>query len=233
MDNKTTASAIDLGRLKRRVAAGYLLCVFVLAAAFFLPAGTLDYWQAWAYMAILLLPMGAVLLHFLRKDPELLERRTRLKEKEKRQRAIILLSYPIFLAAFLLPGFDRRWGWSSVPAWLVITADMVVLAAYLLFVRVMQENRFLSRVVEVVPGQQLVDTGPYARVRHPMYAAVMPLYIFSPLALGSFWALIPASLLPLIILLRIFNEERILSQELAGYRKYARRVKYRLIPKVW
>jgi len=115
----------------------------------------------------------------------------------------------------------------------VVAADLIALGGYLFFIRVVQENRFLSRVIAVVPGQRLVDTGPYARVRHPMYAAVMPLYCFSPLALGSFWALIPASLLPLIILLRIFNEERVLSQELAGYRKYARRVKYRLIPKIW
>ncbi len=233
MKNETTASAIDLGRLKRKVAARYLLCVFFLAAAFFLPAGTLDYWQAWVYMAVLLVPMAWVLLHYLKRDPELIERRMRTKERERKQRSIILLSLPIFLAAFLLPGFDRRFGWSAVPWWLVIAADIVVLTAYLLFVRVMRENRYLSRVVEVVPEQRVIDTGPYAVVRHPMYAAVIPLYLFNPLALGSFWALIPASLLPLIILLRIFNEERVLSQELAGYRKYARRVKYRLIPKVW
>jgi protein-S-isoprenylcysteine O-methyltransferase Ste14 len=233
MDKGTMATSTSLGRLERMVAGHYLLAFILLAAFFFLPAGTLDYWQAWAYMAILLLPMAAVLLYYLKRDPELLERRMRRKEKEKKQRAFIRLSLPIFLATFLLPGFDRRFGWSAVPAWLVIAADIVVLAAYLFFVRVMHENRFLSRVVEVVPGQTLVDTGPYAKVRHPMYAAVIPMYVFSPIALGSFWALIPASLLPLIILLRIFNEEKVLSQELAGYRKYARRVKYRLIPKIW
>jgi protein-S-isoprenylcysteine O-methyltransferase Ste14 len=233
MDEPTIATAIDLGRLKRRVAVRYVLAFFLLAAMFFLPAGTLDYWQAWVYMAVLLLPMAWVLLHYLKKDPELLERRMRMREKERKQTAIILLSYPLFLAAFLLPGFDRRLGWSAVPWWLVIAADAGVLAAYLLFVRVMRENRFLSRVVEVVPGQKVICTGPYAMVRHPMYAAVMPLYLLSPLALGSFWALIPASLLPLIIVARIFNEEKVLSEELEGYRKYARRVKYRLIPKIW
>jgi len=233
MKSTVIPPVVDKARLRKMAAARYLLAFVFLAAMFFLPAGTLDYWQAWVYMAVLLLPLAWVLLHYLKKDPELLERRMRTKEKERKQRSIILLSLPIFLAAFLLPGFDRRYGWSAVPWWLVIAADAGVLAAYLLFVRVMRENRFLSRVVEVVPGQKVIDTGPYAVVRHPMYAAVIPLYLFSPLALGSFWALLPAALLPLLIMARIFSEERVLSRELPGYRKYARRVKYRLIPRVW
>jgi protein-S-isoprenylcysteine O-methyltransferase Ste14 len=184
-------------------------------------------------MAVLLIPMGWVLAHYLRKDPELLERRMRTLEKEKRQRAIIFLSYPVFLAAFLLPGFDRRYAWSRVPVWLVLLADLVVLAGYLLFVRVMKENRFLSRIVEVDAKQKVIDTGPYAVVRHPMYAGILPLYLFSPLALGSFWALIPAAFLPPIIIARIFNEEKVLCRELPGYAEYMRRVRYRLIPWVW
>ncbi len=233
MESNAVPPAVDKVRLKKMAAGRYLLALIFLAAMFFLPAGTLDYWQAWVYIAVLLLPMAWALLHYLKKDPELLERRMRTKEKERKQRSIILLSLPIFLAAFLLPGFDRRYGWSAVPWWLVIAADAGVLAAYLLFLRVMRENRFLSRVVEVVPGQRVIDTGPYAVVRHPMYTAVIPLYLFSPLALGSFWALLPAALMPLLIMARIFSEERVLSRELPGYRKYARRVKYRLIPRVW
>ncbi len=205
----------------------------VLAAMFFLPAGTLDYWQAWVYMAILLVPMFLVLVYFLKNDPELLERRMRIKEKEKKQQAIILLSYPVFIAAFLLPGFDRRYGWSSVPAWLVIAADIIVAGRIPVVLPGHAENRFLSRVVEVDQKQKVVSTGPYAVVRHPMYAGILPLYLFSPLALGSFWALIPAAFFPLIIIARIFNEEKVLSRDLEGYRKYARRVKYRLIPGVW
>jgi protein-S-isoprenylcysteine O-methyltransferase Ste14 len=233
MDNETTAMAMSLSRLKRIIAVRYLLVFFFLAAVFFLSAGTLDYWQAWAYMAILLLPMGLALLHYLKKDPELLERRMRTREKERKQMVILMLSIPFFLALYLLPGLDRRYGWSGVPAWLVIIAEIIVLACYLLFVRVMHENRFLSRVVEVDPKQKVVSTGPYAVVRHPMYAAVIPLYVFSPLALGSFWALVPAAFLPVFIIARIFNEEKILRTELAAYRKYARRVKFRLIPKIW
>ncbi|HUU06016.1 MAG TPA: isoprenylcysteine carboxylmethyltransferase family protein [Patescibacteria group bacterium] len=233
MDNEKIIQTESPGRLKRILAVRFGLAGPVLAALFFLPAGTLDYWQAWTYMAILLLPMFLVVAYFLKKDPELLERRMRMKEKEPAQKIIIKLSYFIFLAAFLLPGFDRRFGWSSVPVWLVLIADIVVLAAYGRFVRVMSENRFLSRVVEVEQQQKVIDTGPYAQVRHPMYAAIIPLYLFSPLALGSFWAMIPAAFIPLVLIARIFNEEKVLSRELAGYRKYARRVKFRLIPGVW
>ncbi|TFG75658.1 MAG: isoprenylcysteine carboxylmethyltransferase family protein [Chrysiogenales bacterium] len=233
MDNEKITRSEGHGRLKRILAVRFGLAGPVLAALFFLPAGTLDYWQAWTYMALLLMPIFLVVVYFLKKDPELLERRMRMKEKEPAQKIIIKLSYLLFLAAFLLPGFDRRFGWSSVPAWLVLTADIIVLAGYGGFFRVMCENRFLSRVVEVEQQQKVIDTGPYALVRHPMYAAIIPLYLFSPLALGSFWAMIPAAFIPLVIIARIFNEEKVLSRELPGYRKYARRVKFRLIPGVW
>jgi protein-S-isoprenylcysteine O-methyltransferase Ste14 len=233
MDNGKTSPAANLGRLKKMVVLRFGMAVPIMVAVFFLTAGTLNYWQAWVYMAILLVPMCLVLAYFLKKDPELLERRLHMKEKEPEQKAITKFSYPLFLIAFLLPGFDRRFGWSAVPIWMVIFADIIVLAAYGLFVLVLRENRYLSRVVEVEQKQRLIDTGPYAVVRHPMYAAVIPLYFFSPLALGSFWSLIPAAFVPLIIIARIFNEEKVLSRKLDGYRKYARRVKYRLIPRFW
>jgi protein-S-isoprenylcysteine O-methyltransferase Ste14 len=233
MEIKETGPAGSRKQLTRRVVLRFGLAGPLLAAVFFLPAGTMDYWQAWLYMAVLLIPMGWVLAHYIKKDPELLDRRMRTLEKEKRQRAIIFLSYPVFLAAFLLPGFDRRYAWSHVPVWLVLLADLVVLAGYLLFVRVLKENRFLSRIVEVDTRQRVIDTGPYAVVRHPMYAGILPLYLFSPLALGSFWALIPAAFLPPIIIARIFNEEQVLCRELPGYADYKRRVRYRLIPGIW
>jgi protein-S-isoprenylcysteine O-methyltransferase Ste14 len=233
MENANATLALDPARLKKKVFVRFGLAGPVLAAMFFLPAGTWNYWQAWVYMAVLLAPMCVVVAYFLKKDPELLERRMRTKEKEPQQKAIVVLSYPLFLAAFLLPGLDRRWGWSAVPWWLVLAADIIVLASYGMVFRVMRENRFLSRVVEVDRKQKVITTGPYAVVRHPMYAAVIPLYFFSPLALGSFWALIPAAFMPVIFIARIFNEEKVLSRELAEYRKYARRVKFRLVPGIW
>lgn len=233
MENKKIFSAHDLGRLKRTVFLRFGTAGPLLAAMFFIPAGTWNYWQAWIYMALLLIPMGLVLSYLLKNDPELLERRMRTKEKEKKQQSIILLSYPVFLAAFLLPGFDRRYGWSSVPFWLVLIAEFIVLAGYLIFFRVLKENRFLSRVVEVDRDQRVIDTGPYAVVRHPMYAGILPLYLFSPLALGSFWALVPGALLIPVIVARILDEEKVLARDLPGYADYRRRVKYRLIPGLW
>jgi protein-S-isoprenylcysteine O-methyltransferase Ste14 len=233
MENEVTFSQERRSQLLNQVILRFGLAGPVMAAVFFLTAGTPDYWQAWTYMAVLLVPMCLVLAYLFKKEPALLERRLRLKEKEPEQRAIILCSYPVFLAAFLLPGLDRRLGWSTVPAWLVLAADVIVLVSYGLVFRVMRENRYLSRVVEVDQEQKVVSTGPYARVRHPMYAAIIPLYLFSPLALGSFWALIPAAFIPLLLIARMFHEEKLLSHKLAEYRKYARRVKFRLIPGVW
>lgn len=233
MEKETTGTTVNRKQLTCKVVLRFGLAGPLLAAMFFLPAGTWNYWQAWVYMAVLLVPMGWVLAHYIRKDPELLERRMRTREKEMRQQAIIFLSYPVFIAAFLLPGFDRRCAWSRVPIWLVLLADLVVLAGYLLFVRVLKENRFLSRIVEVDAKQMVIDTGPYAVVRHPMYAGILPLYLFSPLALGSFWALIPAAFLLPIIVARIFNEEKVLSRELPGYAGYMRRIRYRLLPGIW
>ncbi|HSQ34693.1 MAG TPA: isoprenylcysteine carboxylmethyltransferase family protein [Candidatus Binatia bacterium] len=233
MENKKIPADLDLGRLKRTVFLRFGMAGPLLAAMLFIPAGTLGYWQAWVYLAILLVPMNLVLAYLLKNDPQLLARRMRTKEKEKKQQAIILLSYPVFIAAFLLPGFDRRCGWSSVPLWLVLVAEFIVLAGYLLFVRVMKENRFLSRIVEVDRDQKVIDTGPYAVVRHPMYAGILPLYLFSPLALGSYWSLIPAAPLVLVIVARILNEEKVLVRDLPGYAEYRRRVKYRLVPGIW
>ncbi len=233
MENINIPADLDLGRLKRTVFLRFGMAGPMLTAMFFIPAGTWNYWQAWIYMAVLLILMGLVLTYLLKNDPQLLERRMRTKEKEKKQQSIILLSYPVFLAAFLLPGFDRRYGWSSVPLWLVLVAEFIVLAGYLIFFRVLKENRFLSRIVEVDRDQRVIDTGPYAVVRHPMYAGILPLYLFSPLALGSFWALIPAAPLILVIVARILNEEKVLARDLPGYAEYRRRVKYRLIPGIW
>jgi protein-S-isoprenylcysteine O-methyltransferase Ste14 len=233
MEKERTISTAQHRQLLRKVVRFFGLAAVILMAMFFIPAGTLNYWQAWVYMAILLGPMLFVLVYFLKKSPEVLERRMRTKEKEREQKKIIAWSYPFFLAAFLMPGLDRRFGWSTVPVWLVIVADAVVLVCYLLFVRVMRENRFLSRVVEVDRKQEVISTGPYAVVRHPMYAVVMPMYCVSPLALGSFWALIPAAAIPLILVARIRNEEHVLGRELAGYTEYCQQVKYRLLPGIW
>jgi protein-S-isoprenylcysteine O-methyltransferase Ste14 len=205
----------------------------MLGAMLFLPAGTFHYWQAWVYLAILTIPMVLVMTYLIRKDPELLERRMRMREKEAKQRTIIKLSYLFFLVAFLIPGFDKRFGWSSAPLELVIIADAMVLTGYMVFVLVLRENRYASRIIEVEQKQKVITTGPYAVVRHPMYSGALLMYGFSPLALGSYWGMIPNALLILLIVARMRNEENVLKQELEGYVEYTQKVKYRLVPGIW
>ena len=157
----------------------------------------------------------------------------RMREREREQRLIIKVAYLWFLLAFILPGLDWRWGWSAVPTWLVIVADMLVLAGYGIFLLVLRENRYASRTVQVEQGQRVISSGPYAIVRHPMYIGSMLMYLASPLALGSYWAMLPALLIIPILVARIINEEKVLLRELPGYEEYTRKTVYRLVPGIW
>ncbi len=139
----------------------------------------------------------------------------------------------VILLAFLLPGFDIRWSWSQIPTWLSILAEAGVLLGYAMVVRVFFENRYASRVVEVTGGQQVIHTGLYGVIRHPMYAGTIVLYILSPLALGSYWAVIPAAFIIPVLAVRILDEEDLLRRELPGYAEYTHQVRYRLLPGVW
>jgi len=219
--------------LARRVAGHFLAAILLFAAMLFIPAGTVFYWEAWIYLAILFIPMFLVSAHLIRNDPELLERRLRMKEKEPEQKLIIKLAYLYFVVLVLLAGFDQRYGWSSVSSATVFVADLVVVSGYILFVMVLKENRYASRIIEVVPEQRVIMTGPYALIRHPMYLAVLLMYTFTPLALGSVWAMILTPVLLILLVARIRNEERVLSRDLPGYRDYCQKVKYRIIPGIW
>jgi protein-S-isoprenylcysteine O-methyltransferase Ste14 len=223
----------DIGRVKRAIVLRFGLMPIVLGAVFFGTAGTFRYWQAWVYMAVLLIPMLGVVIYFLKKDPTVLERRLRTKEKESRQKLILLLGWPSFLGVYLVPGLDHRFGWSAVPPALVMAADLLVLCGYGFFFLILRENRFAGRTITVDEGQRVVSTGPYAFVRHPMYLSVLIQWMLTPIALGSFWALLPAGLLPVILIARILNEERVLGRELDGYKEYMGRVRFRLIPGIW
>ena len=200
---------------------------------FFLTAGTIRYWQAWVYMVVLFGTMGLMVRHFLRNDPELLKRRLKMKEEREKQGTIQKVGAVFWIAVFLIPGLDQRFEWSSLPWPVVIASDILVLAGYLFICRVFIENSYASRTIEVHAGQSVITTGPYAVVRHPMYSAVLVLMVFSPLALGSYWALIPALAMPLFMVLRIRDEEALLLEELDGYREYTEETRYRLIPGIW
>ena len=205
----------------------------VLGALFFGTAGTFRYWEAWGFMAILFLPMTAVVLYFLRVDPSTLERRMAAKEERVRQKAIVKASTLFWLVTFLIPGLDWRFGWSSISPTVVILADALVLVGYLLFFLSLRENSFASRVIRVEKGQQVITTGPYALVRHPMYLGVSVMLLAAPVALGSWWALLPALSTPLFLVARIRDEEEALLEELPGYREYTERTRHRLLPGVW
>ena len=207
--------------------------VIVIAAMFFLAAGTFRYWQAWIYMLVLFVPLFLFAAYLFLRNPALLERRMRTREVEPEQRRIIALSTTVLLAAFIIPGLDRRFGWSSVPTWLVLVSDAIVLLSYILFMLVLRENEFAGRTVEVEQRQRVIASGPYSRVRHPMYLAVLLMYGFSPLALGSFWAMIIVAILPGVLIARIVNEEKVLLRDLEGYAEYCKAVHYRLIPGIW
>ena len=207
--------------------------VVVLGGIFFGTAGTFAYWEGWLFLAVLFLPMLGALVYLFRRDPALLERRMRTREQETQQRWIIGLSMIAFLFAYVLPGLDYRFGWSHVPVWLVWVAAVIVLLGYGLFFLVMRENSYASRVVEVNTGQKVIDTGPYAIVRHPMYVAALLMFLAGPLALGSYWALIPSLLTIWVFVARILNEEMVLVRDLPGYPAYMQRVRFRLVPGVW
>lgn len=207
--------------------------VIMFALMFFLPAGTWRYWQAWMYIGVLIIPMLFVLAYFMKRDPELLERRMKMREERGQQRRIIGISVLFFILGYLLPGFDIRYGWSNMPAWVSIAAAVVMFLSYLLVFRTMQVNSYLSRIIEVAENQKVIDTDVYGVVRHPMYVGMVVLYVVSPIVLGSWWAVIPALVIVPVIVARILDEEKALESELAGYKEYKQKVKYRLIPFVW
>jgi protein-S-isoprenylcysteine O-methyltransferase Ste14 len=220
-------------RLKRAILIRYIAGPIVVALVLFVPAGSIGYWEGWLYMGVLFIPMACAVLYFLRHDPELLRRRSKMKEHESEQKVIVALSGVIFLIGFIIPGLDYRFGWSDVPVAVVLAADGLVLLGWYIYFLTFRENTYAARVVEVEAGQKVIDTGPYAIVRHPMYLGVILIFLATPIALGSYWALIPFLPLPMLIILRIRNEEQVLCEELPGYVEYRQKTRYRLIPYVW
>jgi protein-S-isoprenylcysteine O-methyltransferase Ste14 len=211
----------------------FSMLLVMMLLLIFVPADTFRYWQAWVFAAILIVPMIFVLIYFFKHDPEFLARRVQFKEREKQQKWVVGLTTPVFLAAFLVPGLDHRFSWSAVPTGLVIAADICILLGYLMIFSVFRQNRYASRIVEVSNDQQVITTGWYGVVRHPMYLGVMIMYIPMPLALGSWWGLIPVAILPIVLVFRIINEEKVLTESLPGYGDYCRQTRYRVLPGVW
>ena len=215
---------------------GFAFLMLVLALALFLPAGSLSYWQAWAYLAVF---AGCTLLitaYLIKNDRGLLAGRVQagpVVETQRSQQIIQSLASLFFLALFIVPGLDYRYGWSNVaPVVSLISDGIVALGFYFVFL-VFRENSYTRATIEVSAGQKVITTGPYAIVRHPMYAGAMLLILFTPLALGS-WVAVPFAIsLFLVIVVRLLDEEKFLKASLSGYEEYSRKVRYHLVPFIW
>lgn len=211
----------------------FLIGLLLVGAFIFLPAGSFNYSGGILFVLLIFTPvflMGVILFF---KAPELLKRRLDGKETEKTQKGVVGFSALIFVGGFIVAGLDFRFSWSYVPKSVVIIASILFLVAYGIYAEVMRENAYLSRTIEVQENQRVVDTGLYGIVRHPMYAATILLFLMIPLILGSWWSLLCFIGYPALIVIRINNEETVLSEQLAGYKEYTEKVKYRLIPFVW
>ena len=207
--------------------------IALLGAMLFLPAWTFEYVGAWLFIGVLFVPMLLTGLVLFIKAPDLLKKRLDFKEKEKTQGGVIALSGLMFPVAFVISAFDFRYMWSRVPMWLSILAAALFLVCYALYVEVLRENAYLARTVEVQEGQKVIDTGLYGIVRHPMYFATLLMFLPLPLILQSLWGLIPMALYPVLIIIRIINEEKVLTEGLCGYSEYKKKVKYKLVPFIW
>lgn len=199
----------------------------------FLPAGSLLFWEGWIYSVALFIPLVTTMLYLVKNDPGLLERRLRFGEKVARQKMIVRLSQLPFTIGFLIPGFDDRFHWSDISPVLVVIANILVFLGYWWVYLVFRENSYTSRIIAVEKGQKVISTGPYAIVRHPMYLGMMIMYLFTPVALGSWWAMIVFIFIPVVFIFRILNEEDILRKDLPGYQEYCLKVRYRIIPYIW
>lgn len=199
----------------------------------FLPAGTIHYPCGWLLMAVLFVPMFIVGVLMLLRSPELLKRRLNAKEKETEQKKVVALSGVMFIVAFVVAGLNFRYSWIAMPTWSVWSAVAVFLLSYIMYAEVVRENVYLSRTIEVQENQKVVDTGLYGIVRHPMYSATVLMFLSMPLVLGSLPSFVIMLAYIPIIVKRISNEEKVLMNELCGYREYCNRVKYRLFPFVY
>ena len=211
----------------------FICGVLAVGLLVFLPAGTLNYPGGWLFCGLLFIPMLILGIVLYMKAPELLKKRLASKEKEKTQKGVVAFSGLAFILSFVLSGLDFRFGWSEVPTWLIILASAVFLISYGLYAEVMRENAYLSRNIEVQEGQKLIDTGLYGIVRHPMYTATVFMFTAIPLVSGSWYGLAPMLTYPVVIVIRILNEEKVLSEGLDGYIDYKKKVKYRLLPFIW
>lgn len=208
----------------------------VLAIAVFLAAWTVDYWQAWIFLAIFAGSSLAITAYLMKHDPKLLERRVYAgprSEKQTRQQIIQAIAFVSFFAIVLFPAFDHRFGWSAVPPYIALAGDALVIFGFLIVFFVFKENTFASAIIEVDIGQKVISTGPYSIVRHPMYSGALIMLLGVPIALGSWWGLLMVIPITIAIIWRLLEEEKFLAKSLPGYSEYRTKVTNRLAPFIW
>lgn len=211
----------------------FIFGFIITALLLFIPAGTLDYWNAWLFIGILFIPMFMVGIILMIKNPDLLSKRLNSKENESEQKVLLLLGGIMFIGGFIVAGLNYRFQWMIIPKWMIIIATIIFLLAYLLYAEVLRENMYLSRIIEVQENQKVIDIGLYGIVRHPMYVSTILLFLSIPLVLGSLVSFLIFLAYPVIIVKRIRNEEQVLERGLEGYSEYKNKVKYKLIPFIW
>ena len=222
--------------LNLKAVASLLILFVVLAGLIFASAGTLHYWQGWTFLLVYFAASLAITLDLMWRDPALLARRMSggpWAEKEPAQRWIMAITSVGFIALIVIPSLDRRFGWSDMPPLMTLGGDVLILLGFAGIHLVFRENSFTSATIELASNQRVISSGPYAVIRHPMYAAALLLLIAIPIALGSWWGLpVIAAILPALIW-RLLDEEKFLAMNLTGYREYQDKVRYRLLPSVW
>jgi protein-S-isoprenylcysteine O-methyltransferase Ste14 len=222
--------------LNAKAFGGLLFLLLVIAVSLFLPALTLNYWQAWVFLFVFGISALAITVYLMKKDPKLLERRVYTgpaTEKETSQKIIQFITALGFIAMLVVPALDHRFGWSSVSPYVSLVGDALITLAFLIIFFVYKENTFTSATIEIYLEQKVISTGLYALVRHPMYMGALFLFVGIPLSLGSCWGLIVYLIMMPALLWRIFDEEKFLSKNLPGYTEYKSKVRYRLVPFIW
>jgi protein-S-isoprenylcysteine O-methyltransferase Ste14 len=236
LENKIRINDIIMNNLKTKAWLGLFFLASVMGLLLFVVAGTLYYWQAWVYLGVFLGAAFLVTVYLMKKDPALLKRRLSAgptAEKEKTQKIIMLFAEAGFIASLVVPALDYRFMWSNVPLYAIMAGDILTALCFTITFLVYKENTFSSATIEIAKDQKVISTGPYAKVRHPMYAGGSLLFIGTPLALGSYWGLLAfVATLPALVW-RLLDEERFLAKNLPGYIDYCARVRWRLIPGIF
>ena len=225
-----------MNSLTAKALIGFVKKLLTVSLLVFVPGGLLDFWEGWLFLIVYFTPQLLTTIYLLKNDHELMQRRLKggpAIETRVSQKVMMSLVNLFLILTVLVPAFDHRLGWSSIPPFIVIGADIAVLLGFLIQFQAFRENSFASQIVAIFPEQKVISTGPYGVVRHPMYSGALIVNLFTPLALGSWWGLPFALAWLILIILRLLDEEKLLTEQLPGYEDYCQKVHFRFVPHIW